>query len=67
MTGEPQLHERVPGGKDIVVSSANRDEYVRRYVEFLLVGGVADAFDAATGAVRCAMGAALSFLAPPTG
>ena len=46
MTGEPQLHELVPGGKDIVVSSANKDEYVRRYVEFLLVGGVADAFDA---------------------
>ena len=65
VTGEPQLHELVPGGKDIVVSSANRDEYVRRYVEFLLVGGVADAFDAFhRGFLLLCDGPALSFLTP---
>mmetsp|Transcript_716 Transcript_716/g.1885 ORF Transcript_716/g.1885 Transcript_716/m.1885 type:complete len:690 (-) Transcript_716:90-2159(-) len=44
--GEKRTHELVPGGADLEVSAANRDDYVRAYVAHVLNGSVERQFGA---------------------
>lgn len=42
---EVKRHELKPGGKDIEVTEANRQEYVSLYVEWVLSGSIAKQFE----------------------
>jgi len=61
--GEEVVHELVPNGASVPVTNDNREEYVTRYVDFLLVGSVRASFDAfQKGFLSLCDGPSLSFL-----
>lgn len=66
VVGERVQHELIPGGDEVAVTNVNREEYVRRYVDWLLLGSMREEFDAfQKGFLLLSDGPALSFLAPP--
>jgi hypothetical protein len=61
-----QTHDLLPDGANIAVTGANRSEFVRRYVDFLLVKRIAPQFDSFLRGFRrvCDSAVLLMFIAP---
>uniref|UniRef100_A0A7S4BN04 HECT-type E3 ubiquitin transferase n=1 Tax=Chrysotila carterae TaxID=13221 RepID=A0A7S4BN04_CHRCT len=61
--GHSVVHELVPDGANVPVTNENREEYLRLYVDYLLVSGVRVQFDAfQRGFLKLCDGPAFSFL-----